>query len=784
MKKALSIILSVCMLLSITAGIDISAYALASSGSCGNNVNYTFNSSNGVLTISGSGDMYNYNIANNFSPFYEQSSIKKVVINDGVTSIGNCMFKDCEYLTDLTIPNSVKRIGFWAFSACSHLTSVELSQYVNSVDEGAFRYCSNLSSIKISSNNPYYDSRNNCNAIINSSTNELLFGCKNTIIPNDVKTIGAQSFCGIIGLTSITIPNSVTEIKEHAFTESSDLQSVTIGNQTQKIGDFAFSSCDNLKSISLPSALKNIGEYAFNGDSNFKDVYYSGTYEQWKAINISEGNDELLKATIHYGAENDPFYFGDVNNDGTVSVADVTTVAAFANNSKTPTDEQFILSDVDNNGIIDNTDIQYIMQFVAELKSTSSTKTQRDIYPIFNSIEKIGYCGAKVKYILFKNGLLKVFGSGAMYNYSSTNSPFYGNQNIKSVIVYKDVTTIGNYAFKNCSSLQNVTLPISVKIIGTGAFSGCTGLKRTNYPGEYSDWKDVAIGSDNEKFISAPRYLDNERDVTQLNISGKCGQNVKYYYNGSTRNLTISGKGKIRDFDEYGDVSEFWIEEIGFNEFNNIVISSGVTYIGRYIFAKTTANKVTIADSVTSIGYDAFSGCTIKRIDLGNGLKKIPNGCFHGGKLETVFIPKTVKTIESYAFECAGSPINVYYNGTKAQWKKVKKQSKNYALSKAKMYYITTPATSLTKLTKYKKAFKATWKKKSGIAGYQIQYALNSKFTKSVKIATVANKNTGSKKISKLKAKKTYYVRVRTYKVVNGKTYYSSWSKAKKVKTK
>ena len=486
----------------------------------------------------------------------------------------------------------------------------------------------------------------------------------------------------------------------------------------------------------------------------------------------------------------EPFMFGDVNNDGKVSVADVTTVSAFAANSLTPTMEQFILSDVDNDGEITETDRDYVAQYVAESKGESGV-TGWDIYPIYNYIASTGYCGEKVKYILFKNGTLKIFGSGAMYDCSSTNSLFYANKSVKSLIIYDGITSIGNYAFNNCTALQNVTIPMSVKKIGTGAFSGCTGLKRVDYEGDCGDWMGIHIASGNEKFVATPRYFEGKRDETQLNYSGKCGKNVKYSYNGSTRTLTISGKGKMRnwsDDDLFEGDGSFFGSELGFNDFDKIVIKKGVTYIGCYMFANVYAKSVIIANGVT-IGESAFSYSEIDRIDLGGNLKTIPLGCFYESNIGSIFIPKTVKTIKQYAFEKNddsedGKVSNVYYNGTKSQWNKVKKQSKNSLLYKAKIYYITTPATSLSKLKKYKKAFKATWKKKSGIKGYQIQYAVNSKFTKSVKLSTVANKDTGSKKITGLKAKKTYYVRVRTYRVVKGKTFYSKWSKTKKVKTK
>ena len=145
MKKALSIILSICMIISITAGLDFSAYALSSSGSCGTNVTYTFDSSTGLLTISGSGIMYDYSFYD--SPFYNQSSIKSVVINNGVTSIGNYAFSNCSGLTSIEIPDSVTSIGEGAFYDCSGLTSIEIPNSVTSIGEAAFYGCEKLNDV-------------------------------------------------------------------------------------------------------------------------------------------------------------------------------------------------------------------------------------------------------------------------------------------------------------------------------------------------------------------------------------------------------------------------------------------------------------------------------------------------------------------------------------------------------------------------------------------------------------------------------------------------------------
>lgn len=189
------------------------------------------------------------------------SSVRYEGVTYSVTGIGYRAFWGCSDLTSVTIPNSVKIIAFEAFSDCKSLTSVTIPSSVTGIGPNAFNSCSALTSIRVAPGNTKFDSRNNCNAIIEKATNKLIVGCKNTVIPYGVKSIGFSAFWGCKNLTSIKIPSSVTTIEMNAFGSCTGLTSVTIPNSVTSLAGFCF--CTNLQSITIPSGVTSIGKYAF-----------------------------------------------------------------------------------------------------------------------------------------------------------------------------------------------------------------------------------------------------------------------------------------------------------------------------------------------------------------------------------------------------------------------------------------------------------------------------------------------------------------------------------------
>ena len=195
-----------------------------------------------------------YNSRDNYSGL-TSVTIPETISRNGttysVTSIGDYAFFRCSSLTSITIPNSVTNIGYKTFSDCTSLASITIGNSVTSIGYGAFQYCKSLTSIVVEANNAKYDSRDNCNAIIETATNTLVLGCKNTIIPNSVTSIGEGAFYQCSYLTSITIPNSVTSIGSDAFYYCNRLTSIAIPNSVTKIGVSAFANASAIASFSL-----------------------------------------------------------------------------------------------------------------------------------------------------------------------------------------------------------------------------------------------------------------------------------------------------------------------------------------------------------------------------------------------------------------------------------------------------------------------------------------------------------------------------------------------------
>jgi len=211
-----------------------------------------------------------------FAAFNSCSFLSSFIIPTSVTTIGTSSFTYCR-ISNLTIPNSVTTIGDYAFSTCFELTSINIPASVTSIGVNPFDYCVNLESITVESDNTAYNDGNGSNCIIETATNKLVTGCKNTTLPSNITSIGANAYYGCTGLTSMTIPSSVTSIEEDAFR-----------------------ICYNMTSVSIPASVTSIGERAFYWCDGLTEVHSEITEPFAISRNTFEGIDSLATLYVPY----------------------------------------------------------------------------------------------------------------------------------------------------------------------------------------------------------------------------------------------------------------------------------------------------------------------------------------------------------------------------------------------------------------------------------------------------------------------------------------------------
>ena len=248
MKKIFSLILSLAMLLTITSGLNLTAYA--DSSQYGNI--YYEEKEDGTIEITGC------------TSSATSINIPSTIVGKAVTSIRNCAFYGCKSLTSVTIPNSITSIGIEAFYDCTSLTSVTIPDSVTVIRDGAFYNCKSLT---------------------------------NVTIPNSITMIGSDAFCRCSSLENITIPDSVTSICNHAFYECTSITSISIPHSVTSIGDHAFFECE-LVTLTMGNGVNYIDSCAFLNCEQLYEVNYNGTVAQWKAINVDSNNSNLTKAII------------------------------------------------------------------------------------------------------------------------------------------------------------------------------------------------------------------------------------------------------------------------------------------------------------------------------------------------------------------------------------------------------------------------------------------------------------------------------------------------------
>ena len=584
----------------------------------------------GTLTISGTGTMKDYDYNNNPSPANQKKgSVKKVVIKDGVTSIGNFAFYNCKSLTSITIPDSVTSIELAAFNNCNNLTSITIPDSVTSIGDSAFELCNKLSSITLSNN-------------ITSIENFAFSKCSsltNITIPDSVTSIGSSAFNGCSSLQTISL-SCKSSLKKSDFGDQADLVSYT--SHTLKKTEAKDATCteDGNKEY---WTCEHCGKYFLSDDTNpetAKAVEQSETVipashkltkvEAKDATCTEDGNKEYWTCE-HCGK----YFLSDDTNPETAKAVELseTILPALKHKNETTRDA------VEPNG-------------------TKPGYSGDRYCPDCDTVLEKGYTywvEGDLTWKLYEDGTLNISGTGAMKDYSYDSPATRKKDNVKKVVIEDGVTSIGAYAFYNCSSLTDITISGSVTSIGKSAFYNCSSLTDITIPGSVTSIGEIAFSwCSNLTSIEIPSSVTS---IGESAFSSTPWLTNKRQENGSlviVNGILIDGRtcsGEVTIPDGVTNIGNRAFQDC--TDLTSVVIPEGVTSIGEFAFQNCTGlTSITIPDGVTSIGMTAFYGCrSLTSINIPEGVTSIGAfAFFECAELTSIKIPSSVTSIGDFAF--------------------------------------------------------------------------------------------------------------------------------------
>ena len=484
---------------------------------------------------------------------FEGCGLTSLTIGNGVTSISSNAFKNCQSLTSVTIPNSVTDIEYGAFAGCG-LTAITIPGSVTSISYGAFSYCGDLTTIKVNDANKVYDSRNNCNAIIETSSHTLIAGCKNTTFPNNITSIGYYAFQGCTGLTSITIPSYITSIGGGAFTDSG-LDTIVIYSEAAFPMSSVFGNVLNHASECSIDSIKTIGKRAFG----FYEQYTCG----FKTITFGRDVED-----IHI----DAFRIHDVGDKYEYYCPNLTTVIL---NS-----DSLVRRDY-NRSYKKDTNFVNIFGPQVEKIIIGDGVTRIGNYA-FNGFQKLTS-------VTLSNSVISI-----------GDCAFAGCFGLASINIPNNVTSIGNYAFERCGSLTSINIPNSVTSIGANAFKSCESLTSINVAPNNPDYCSIdGVLFNNDKKVLL-QYPGGKQGAYTIPHSVTGIGNMAFYYSYGLTSVTIPNS-----VTSIGDEAFYYCKDLA-----SITIPNSVTSIGSAAFSECAGlNSITCeAVNPPTLGDYVFGG--------------------------------------------------------------------------------------------------------------------------------------------------------------------------------
>ena len=698
-----------------------------------------------------------------------------------VTSIGYRAFQDCTTITNVTIPNTVTNIADYAFAWCENLISVSISDGVTNIDYNTFLDCPHLISITVDPNNKNFSSENG--VLFNKNKSELrlypagisnqkytipnsvtkidrrAFSCcsnlTSIILPNSVTHIGGFAFDNCSNITSITIPDSVTTIADYAFNQCSSLTCIDIPNSVTYIGSFAFSSCNSLTSVAIPDSVTYIGGYVFTYCSSLSTIKIPDSVTSIGDATFMEcGN--LSSITIpssvtsigesaFYDCSNikDVYYTGSADDWAKIKIGDYN-------------------DDLTNATIHYNYDPNHKHSYTSTI-TKQPTCTEEGVKTF-----KCSECGDTYTETIPAKGHTEVIDK-AVPATCTTNGKSEGSHCSVCGEVIKAQTVIKatGHNFGNWSTTKSATCTESGTQTRKCSACGKTETQTIPAPGhKSSNWvvdKPAAIGvkgSKHKECTVCGKVLETGE------IPALSKQNIQ------SATITLSKSTYVYD----GKVKKPSVTV----KLGSKTLKNGTDYTVSY------SNNVKVGTATVKItGKGDYTGSVSKKFSIKNNFKqatitgistKTYNGKSQTQKITVKFGGKTLKNGTDYTVS--------YSNNKKIGTASMKIVGKgDYAGTIERSFKINPVKLSISKLTAKSKGFKASWAKNDQATGYEIQYSTGSKF-KSAKKVAITKKTTTAKTITKLKASKKYYVRMRIYTTVNGKKYYGAWSAVKTVTIK